>query len=114
MNVIFNLFNLVSLFSRSCCMNETNNTKERRLCQRKTVGFEVQLSNGKGDALIMQAVNKSDTGLYVLSEGEDRPALGAKVKVKLNDQAENELLDMLVTRIDRFGVGLQFVKHSEV
>ena len=84
---------------------------ERRQSQRNIVCFEILMSVGHSDTLIMQAVNKSETGLYVLSEGEKRPILGAKVKVSLNGYvvANVEPLNMLVTRMDRYGIGLQFL-----
>lgn len=93
-------------------MNKANIDVERRQSCRNLVGFEIQMSDGRSDTLIMQAVNKSDTGLYVLSEGEKRPVLGAKVKVSLNGQYVGGIsvpLNMLVTRMDRDGIGLQFL-----
>lgn len=85
---------------------------ERRLSVRNRVGFEILMSDGQHDVLIMQAVNQSETGLYVLSEGVKRPVLGAKVTVKLNGHYANAPfvpLNMLVTRMDRVGIGLQFL-----
>ena len=93
-------------------MNKSNIDVERRQSCRNLVGFEILMSDGRSDTLIMQAVNKSDTGLYVLSEGVKRPVLGAKVKVSLNGQYIDGIsvpLNMLVTRMDRDGIGLQFL-----
>ena len=93
-------------------MNQDNGELERRQSRRNIVGFEILMSNDDGDTLIMQAVNKSETGLYVLSEGEKKPILGAKVKVILNGSMVNNTstpLNMLVTRMDRNGIGLQYL-----
>lgn len=93
-------------------MNKAIIDVERRQSRRNSVGFEILMSDGRSDTLILQAVNKSNTGLYVLSEGEKRPTLGAKVKVSLNGQYVDGIsapLNMLVTRMDRDGIGLQFL-----
>ncbi len=85
---------------------------ERRAGQRKSIGFEVLINDGSEDTLIMQASNISETGLYLLSEGENRPALGSIVLVTLNAPIKNESspLTMLVTRMDNSGIGLQQIE----
>lgn len=93
-------------------MNKFDIDMERRQSRRNSVGFEILLSEGQNDILIMQAVNRSGTGLYVLSEGEKKPTLGAKVKVSLNGHYTDGItvsLNMLVTRLDRNGIGLHFL-----
>jgi hypothetical protein len=95
---------------KTVCQSDIN--QERRTSERKPVGFEVLLSEGGEDTLIMQASNISETGLFVLSEGEQRPVLGSVVQVTLNSPLKNENspLIMLVTRMDSSGVGLKYIK----
>ena len=51
----------------------------------------------------------------MLSEGVKRPALGTMVDVVLNEnlaKQRNPKLKMLVTRMDKDGLGLEYIKAS--
>ena len=96
-------------------MNDTSSLQERRQSLRQQVGFEVLVSGNQDEVLIMQAVNQSKTGIYLLSEGVKRPALGTMVDVILNQnlgKQHNPKLKMLVTRMDKDGLGLEYIKAS--
>lgn len=84
---------------------------ERRQSTRRPASFEVLLSKASGDAWILQAVNTSAHGLYLLSEGEELPSIGSLVQIRLNEQNDAPLLDMLIKRVDLEGIGLQFIQH---
>ena len=97
-------------------MMSFNPVRDRRNSPRYPVGFEVLVSFETDEILVMQAVNKSETGLYVLSEGFKRPRLGKIVEVVLNQSSNGQLnpkLKMLVTRMDKNGIGLEYIKASQ-
>ncbi len=92
---------------------------ERRKGTRRPVSFEVLMSTHNTDSLILQAADISEIGIYVLSEGESPPPLGSVVQVKLNGNigSENEefpLIDMIIKRVDRSGIGLQYLKSHPI
>ncbi len=57
----------------------------------------------------------SDGGAFVLAEGQELPALGEIVEVQVQGLPGDDapVVRMRVVRIDREGVGLQFVEPSE-
>jgi hypothetical protein len=87
---------------------------ERRQCIRQKVNFEVLVSTQSKDQFILQASDISDHGIYVLSENMQRQPIGTVVQVKLNGfrckDKDYPLLDMIIKRSDRQGMGMQYLR----
>jgi len=86
---------------------------ERREGSRLPVSFEVLVSHEMIGTLILKTSNISDSGIYVLTEGQNMPQIGTVVQVQLNGQLgdgeEPPLLDMIISRVDTNGVGLKYL-----
>jgi len=91
---------------------------ERRKGERESVCFEVLIIVDPQNTLVLQAVDASEIGIYVLSEGQKIPIIGTVVQVELNGPIENggqaPLLDMIIKRVDSSGFGLQYLSfHTD-
>jgi hypothetical protein len=87
---------------------------DRRHGIRLPVCFEVKVTHDAFGTLILQTANISDSGIYVLTEGQLMPNIGTILQVQLNGHlGENEtppLLDMIITRMDNRGIGLKYLQ----
>ncbi len=91
---------------------------ERRKVARKSVSFEVLVIIDEQTTLILEAANISENGVYLLTDGQPHPPIGAIVKVKLNGNIGSKiddfpLVDMIIKRVDQDGLGLQYLKDHQ-
>ena len=82
--------------------------REKRQSVRTPFTATVKLTHIDSGEYILRTGNISDTGIYVLSEGKDVPAVGDEVVVQVQGMPgpDAPILKMRVVREDKEGIGL--------
>ena len=83
----------------------------RRKSVRTNLRAEVTLNHPDVGELNLHTGDISDTGAYILGEGEELPAVGETVIVQVQGVGGGEApkIAMRIVRIDNSGIGLEFV-----
>jgi hypothetical protein len=83
----------------------------RRIAVRTKLRAGVTLTHPDVGDLKLHTVDVSDTGAFILSEGNQLPVVGELVTVQVQGMGGEEapLVKMKVARVDKNGIGLQFV-----
>lgn len=88
----------------------------KRVHIRNKLRAEVKLSHPEVGDLTLHTGDISESGAYILAEGNDLPAVGEVVEVQvqgLGDGGSGPLVKMRVVRFDNEGIGLQFVNDHD-
>ena len=82
--------------------------REQRKSVRTPFTAVVKLTHMESGEFILRTGNISDTGIYVLSEGKEVPAVGQEVAVQVQGLPgpDAPVLNMRVVREDKEGIGL--------
>ena len=82
--------------------------REKRQSVRTPFTATVKLSHIESGEFVLRTGNISDTGIYVLAEGKEVPAVGHEVAVQVQGLPgmDAPILRMRVVREDKEGIGL--------
>lgn len=89
--------------------------KNKRVHIRNKLRAEVTLSHPQVGDLTLHTGDISESGAYILAEGNDLPAVGELVEVQvqgLGGGASGPLIKMRVVRLDNAGIGLRFINED--
>ncbi len=87
----------------------------KRVHIRNKLRAEIKLSHPQVGDLTLHTGDISESGAYILAEGNDLPAVGEVVEVQvqgLGGGGSGPLLKMRVVRLDNEGIGLQFINED--
>ncbi len=86
-------------------------SKENRQHVRTKLRAKVKLTHPDTGELLLHTGDVSDGGAYVVAEGQDLPEIGQVVNVQMQGIGEGEapIVKMKVVRLDKGGIGLEFV-----
>ncbi len=78
---------------------------------RTKLRAEVKLTHPQVGDLKLHTGDISDGGAYIFTEGNQSPTIGELVSVQVQGMGDGEapVLSMRVVRIDKTGIGLEFV-----
>ena len=90
-----------------------NNNKRQHT--RTKLRAQVKLSHPELGELNLQTGDISDGGAFILAEGNTLPEVGELVTVQVQGMAGGEApsVKMRIMRIDKEGIGLQFVEDDD-
>lgn len=83
----------------------------RRKCVRTRLRAQVKLSHPETGDLKLHTRDISDTGAFVLAEGNPMPSLGEIVEVQVQGLPGGDapVVQMRIIRLDDKGIGLEFI-----
>lgn len=87
----------------------------KRVHIRNKLRAEVKLSHPEVGDLKLHTADISESGAYILAEGNALPAVGELVDVQvqgLGDGGAGPLVKMRIVRFDNKGIGLEFVNDD--
>lgn len=87
--------------------------ENRRVAVRTKLRAGVKLTHPDLGDLNLHTTDVSDTGAFILSEGNPLPVIGELVTVQVQGMGGEAapLVKMKVARIDKDGIGLEFVEE---
>lgn len=90
-------------------------SKENRESVRTPLRARVKFSHPEVGDLKLHTENISDGGAYILAEGNELPCIGETVAVQVQGigQGEAPVVMMRIVRIDKDGMGLEFVNEDD-
>lgn len=90
-------------------------SKNKRRYVRTKLRAEVKLSHPEVGDLRLHTGDISDGGAYIYSEGKNIPKVGEIVNVQLQGIGGGEapVVKMRIVRLDKTGMGLEFVREDE-
>lgn len=89
--------------------------RNKRVHIRNKLRAEVTLSHPQVGDLKLHTSDISESGAFILAEGNDLPAVGEIVEVQvqgLGGGGSGPLVKMRIVRFDSQGIGLQFVDED--
>lgn len=89
--------------------------KNKRKSVRTKLRAEVKLSHPQVGDIKLHTGDISDGGAYIFSEGQSIPKVGEVVLVQVQGIGGGEapVVKMRIVRIDKEGIGLEFVGEEE-
>lgn len=96
--------------------DEVMSANNKRVHIRNKLRAEIKLSHPQVGDLTLHTGDISESGAYILAEGNELPAVGEVVAVQvqgLGDGGSGPLVQMRVVRIDNEGIGLRFVNDDD-
>lgn len=89
--------------------------KIKRKHVRTKLRAEVKLSHPEIGDLKLHTGDISDGGAYILAEGHELPKVGEVVNVQVQGMGGGEapVVKMRIVRLDREGIGLEFIPADE-
>ncbi len=89
--------------------------KNKRQYVRTKLRAEVRVSHPEVGELALHTGDISDGGAYIFAEGQDVPQVGEVVKVQVQGMAGGEapVVTMRIVRMDKSGMGLEFIPEDE-
>ena len=89
--------------------------REKRKSVRTKLRARVRLAHPDLGQIDLHTGDISDTGAYILAEGQPVPQIGEVVEVQVQGMGDGEapVVSMRVVRIDKEGIGLVFLADDE-
>ncbi|WP_235015292.1 PilZ domain-containing protein [Oceanicoccus sp. KOV_DT_Chl] len=91
-------------------MSDSNNRRHVRTKLRA----DIKVTHPEIGDLSLRTGDISDGGVYILAEGQELPEIGEVVKVQVQGIGGGEapILEMRIVRIDKDGIGLEFMPND--
>lgn len=88
---------------------------ENRRTIRTKLKAKVKVSHPQVGALDLHTEDISDGGAYILTDGGKLPEIDEVVEVQVQGMGGEEapILNMRIVRIDKTGIGLEFIQNNE-
>lgn len=88
--------------------------QDRREYQRIPLTVRIKISHPTFGEKVLSTKNFSEGGLFVIVEPSQLPAMGTIVKGQVQDlTVPAPIVDMEIVRVERDGVGLQYIVSKE-
>ena len=92
-------------------MSDINNRRHVRTKLRA----DIKVTHAELGSLSLRTGDISDGGVYIFAEGQELPPVGDDVEVQVQGIGGGDapILTMRVVRIDKHGIGLEFITEDE-